>query len=186
MKVTQTELPGVLIVEPTVFGDSRGFFLESYRDRSYAEAGIADRFVQDNVSMSMKGVVRGLHYQFPRGQAKLIQVLTGAVFDVVVDVRSGSPTIGRWLATTLSGENKRQIYVPPGFAHGFCVLFDNTLFHYKVSDYYLPEDEVEIAWNDPDIGIAWPVADPVLSDKDRMAPRLRAIAAHRLPPYDGR
>ena len=184
MKVIPTELPGVLIIEPSVFGDDRGFFLEIYQRRRFAEAGITTEFVQDNLSLSMRGVLRGLHYQHPTGQAKLIQVLAGEVFDVVLDVRSGSPTIGLWQTTILTGDNKRQLFVPPGFAHGFCVMRDHTLFHYKVSDYYAPLHEVSVRWNDPDLAIPWPIPEPTLSDKDRLGLRLRHIAAARLPPYD--
>jgi dTDP-4-dehydrorhamnose 3,5-epimerase len=185
MKVSRTDLPGVLLIEPKVFGDDRGFFVETYRRSRYTEAGAADEFVQDNLSSSARGVLRGLHYQNPKGQAKLVQVFAGEIWDVVVDVRSGSPTIGRWVAVTLSSADKRQLYVPAGFAHGFCTTSETALVSYKTSEVYAPECEVSVAWNDPDLGIDWPISAPTLSDKDRLAPRLRDIPAGRLPPYEG-
>jgi dTDP-4-dehydrorhamnose 3,5-epimerase len=166
MNVLPTELPGVLIVEPRVFGDGRGFFFESYQQRRYAEAGIPGPFVQDNVSRSARGILRGLHFQHPRAQGKLVMVLAGSVFDVAVDVRRGSPTFGKWVGVELSGENKRQLWIPPGFAHGFCVTSESADFAYKCTDFYAPEHEHTVAWNDPRIGIRWPVEQPQLSTKD--------------------
>lgn len=185
MKVTQTALPGVLLVEPRVFGDARGFFSESYHAERYAAAGIAGRFVQDNVSLSRRGVLRGLHVQHPHAQGKLVQVLRGEVFDVAVDVRAGSPTFGRWAGEYLSAENKRQLWLPTGFAHGFVVMSDEALFAYKCTDYYRPETERTIQWNDPRIGVAWPIVDVVLSAKDRDGVPLADVPPALLPPYIG-
>lgn len=172
MRVVQTALPGVVIVEPQVFEDSRGFFFESYSYRRYAEHGIDVEFVQDNHSLSVRGTLRGLHYQAAPGQAKLVRVVSGEVWDVAVDIRHGSPTFGRWVGVTLSAANKRQLYIPVGFAHGFCVLSDTAEFLYKVSSYYAPTLERGIAWDDPALGIAWPVTDPILSERDTRHPRL--------------
>ena len=173
MQVIETKLPGVLIIEPRVFEDRRGFFYESYNYREYAQRGIRDVFVQDNHSRSVKGVLRGLHYQTPPGQAKLVRVVVGEVFDVVVDIRWGSPTYGQWLGVWLSAENRRQLYIPVGFAHGFCVTSEVAEFLYKVSNYYSPPDERGIAWDDPDLGIEWPITEPILSDRDQHHPRLK-------------
>jgi len=183
MQVIPTELPGVLILEPKVFGDGRGFFVETFHARRYAQAGITGPFVQDNLSFSQRGVLRGLHLQHPHDQGKLVYVLQGEVFDVAVDVRVGSPNFGRWTGTMLSGENKRQFYVPPGFAHGFCTVSDTALFAYKCTDVYHPETELSIAWDDPDIGVEWPVTSPLLSEKDREAPRLKDVEPGKLPGY---
>ncbi len=172
MQVTETELPGVRIIEPQVFEDRRGFFFESWNARRYAEAGIADYFVQDNHSRSTYGSLRGLHYQAAPGQAKLVRVVVGEVWDVAVDIRWGSPTFGRWVGVTLSAENCRQLYVPVGYAHAFCVTSDVADFLYKVTSYYAPADERGIAWDDPALAIPWPVSEPVLSDRDRRHPRL--------------
>ena len=172
MEVIETKLPGVLIIEPKVFRDARGFFFESYSYREYAAHGITDVFVQDNHSRSVRGVLRGLHYQAPPGQAKLVRVAVGEVFDVAVDIRWGSPTFGQWVGVTLSAENHRQLYIPVGFAHGFCVLSEVAEFLYKVSNYYSAPDERGIAWDDPDLAIPWPVQDPLLSERDRRHPRL--------------
>ncbi len=183
MNIIETELPGVFIVEPRVFGDARGFFMESFNSERYKGAGIPDRFVQDNLSCSARGVLRGLHFQNPNPQGKLVSVLQGEVFDVAVDIRVGSPTFGRWTGTTLSAENKRQLYIPPDFAHGFLVTGEVALFFYKCTDYYRPASESTVLWNDPDIGIEWPIDAPVLSDKDRAAPTLRAMLENALPRY---
>jgi len=172
MRVIQAKLPGVLIIEPDVYEDSRGFFFESYSYRGYAEHGITDEFVQDNHSKSVRGVLRGLHYQAAPGQAKLVRVVRGAVFDVAVDIRWGSPTFGQWLGTVLCAENHRQVYIPVGYAHGFCVTSDVAEFLYKVSRYYSSEDERGIAWDDPDLAIEWPTQSPILSERDRCHPRL--------------
>lgn len=184
MKVETTSIPGVLFIAPTVHGDERGFFMESYSRNRYAEAGMPSEFVQDNVSLSAKGILRGLHLQQPNAQGKLCSVLEGEVFDVAVDVRVGSPTFGRWESITLSAENKRQIYVPPGFAHGFCVLSERALFSYKCSDFYSAASEVGIKWDDPEIGIEWPIESPRLSGKDKENRRLHEIPADELPRYE--
>lgn len=183
MKVIETDLPGVLIIEPQVFGDPRGFFKETYHEARYREAGIPVHFVQDNHSRSRQGVLRGLHYQLVQPQAKLVAVTRGRVFDVAVDIRRGSPTFGRWAGTVLDDQSHRQLYVPAGFAHGFCVLSEETDFVYKCTDYYHPQSEHGIAWDDPDIGIAWPSLNVILSDKDLRNPRLAAQAAEHLPLY---
>ena len=183
MNVIETKLPGVLIIEPKVFGDARGYFMESFQAERYAEAGIPGPFVQDNLSFSRQGILRGLHVQNPRPQGKLVQVLQGEVFDVAVDIRVGSPTFGLWEGAVLSAENARQLYVPPGFAHGFVVTSETALFAYKCTDYYLPQSELSIIWNDPDIGIRWPLNDPQLSVKDAAGVRLAAVAPERLPKY---
>jgi len=185
VKVEPTRLPGVLLIEPEVFGDARGFFMETFRQSRYREAGISATFVQDNLSFSQHGVLRGLHLQSPSLQAKLVQVLQGSVFDVAVDVRRGSPCFGRWFGTELSADNKRQLFIPEGFAHGFCVTSDAALFAYKCSGDYAPDEQVSVLWNDPAIDVDWPVEDPVLADKDRVAPLLAEVEPSRLPEYDG-
>jgi dTDP-4-dehydrorhamnose 3,5-epimerase len=185
MKLVPADIPEVRIVDPDVFGDERGFLLETWSSRRYEEAGIPPTFVQDNLSRSVRGVLRGLHLQHPFDQGKLVYVIEGEVFDVAVDLRRGSPTFGRWVGATLSGKNKRQIYIPPGFAHGFCVTADFALLAYKCSDVYRPDAELGIAWNDPALGIAWPIATPLLSNKDRMYPRLAELPLERLPHYEG-
>ena len=171
----ETELPGVRIVEPRVHRDGRGFFVESYHAPRYAELGIRDVFVQDNHSRSARGTLRGLHAQFPRAQAKLVRVIEGEIFDVVVDARRGSPSYARFVATRLSAENFRQLYVPPGFVHGFCVTSETAQVEYKCSEVYRPEDEFSVLWNDPEIAIPWPLDDPILSARDRDAARLRDV-----------
>ena len=167
MKVVETALPGVLILEPRVHGDTRGFFIETYHAQRYAELGLPAVFVQDNHSRSSRGVLRGLHYQLQHPQGKLVRVTQGEVFDVAVDIRKGSPTFGQWAGVLLSGENHRQFYVPPGFAHGFCALSDTADFLYKCTDYYHPESEHGVRWNDPAIGIEWPAMEYQLSQKDQ-------------------
>jgi len=181
VNVIQTPLPGVLLIEPKVFGDTRGFFLESYHEDRYREAGIPLRFVQDNHSRSRHGVLRGLHYQVTRPQGKLVRVTAGEVFDVAVDIRPGSPSFGKWFGANLSGENHRQLWIPPGFAHGFAVLSDSADFLYKCTDYYRPEDEGGIAWDDPDLAIEWQVNGPQLSAKDLNYPRLKDVPKEKLP-----
>lgn len=181
MKITETELPGVLVLEPRVFRDDRGYFLESWNQARYAEAGLPAAFVQDNLSYSTRGVLRGLHYQHPAAQGKLVCVLAGEVFDVAVDIRRGSPTFGRWVGVTLSAENGLQMYVPEGYAHGFLVTSESALFSYKCTRPYRPSDEGIVLWDDPDLGIAWPSAAPRLAPKDATAPRLRDIPHDRLP-----
>lgn len=181
MKATATELPEVLILEPQVFGDARGFFMESFSQRAFDEAvGRPVAFVQDNHSRSARGVLRGLHYQLaPHAQGKLVRVTSGAVFDVAVDMRRSSPRFGRWVGTELSGENRRQLWIPPGFAHGFLVLSESADFLYKTTDYYAPECERGVLWNDPAIGIRWPETGgaPVLSQKDAVAAPLQRAEA---------
>ncbi|WKZ85924.1 dTDP-4-dehydrorhamnose 3,5-epimerase [Ralstonia pickettii] len=174
LTVTPTTLPGVLLLEPKVFGDSRGFFFESFSAKDFeAATGLRREFVQDNHSRSVRNVLRGLHYQIQHPQGKLVRVVAGEVFDVAVDIRKDSPTFGRWVGVTLSAENKRQLWVPEGFAHGFLVTSDSAEFAYKTTEYWYQGDERCIAWNDPDIGVAWPItAAPVLSDKDARAPHL--------------
>ncbi|UCF17940.1 MAG: dTDP-4-dehydrorhamnose 3,5-epimerase [Phycisphaerales bacterium] len=183
MNVIETKLPGILILEPTVFGDERGFFLETWNAKRYEEAGIPGPFVQDNASFSRKGALRGLHFQHPKSQGKLVQILSGEVVDVAVDIRVGSPTFGQWISEVLSETNHRQIYVPAGFAHGYCVTSETTVFSYKCTDFYNPAAEGGISWNDPDLGIDWPVAEPILSPKDADRPRLKDIPADRLPRF---
>ncbi|HNX69620.1 MAG TPA: dTDP-4-dehydrorhamnose 3,5-epimerase [Candidatus Omnitrophota bacterium] len=178
MKFIKTPIDGVLVIEPKVFPDSRGFFYESYQKEIFAAHGIFDDFVQDNASASAKDVLRGLHFQIePRAQAKLIRVTRGSVFDVAVDIRPGSETFGKHFAVVLSGENKKMLYIPKGFAHGFCVLEEGTEFFYKVSDYYSPEHERGILWSDPQLGIPWPRPgrEFILSGKDRNYPLLRDV-----------
>jgi dTDP-4-dehydrorhamnose 3,5-epimerase len=174
MKVTPTAIPEVLIIEPKVFGDARGFFCESFNQKEFNEAiGTEYQFVQDNHSRSAKGVLRGLHYQIQQPQGKLVRVVRGAVFDVAVDIRKSSPTFGKWVGVELSEENQRQVWVPPGFAHGFFVTTELADFLYKTTDYYVPQHERCIAWGDPDIDIKWPGdRPPNLSDKDRLGIRL--------------
>jgi dTDP-4-dehydrorhamnose 3,5-epimerase len=183
MKITKTKLSGVLVIEPDVFGDARGFFIETFSSKRYEEAGLKLPFVQDNVSFSTKGILRGLHFQNPHAQGKLVQVLAGEVFDAAVDIRAGSPTFGQWFGEKLSAENHKQMYVPPGFAHGFCVLSNTALFSYKCTNYYSPATEGGIIWNDPDIGITWPINNPLVSKKDAGYTRLKDIPKDKLPRY---
>jgi len=180
MKVLTCDIAGLLVVEPKVFGDARGFFLETWNRRRYGEAGVDADFVQDNVSFSRRGILRGLHFQNPKPQGKLLQVLQGEVFDVAVDIRRSSPTFGKWHGLILSAENKRQFYIPPGFAHGFLVLSDTALFHYKCTEFYSPQDELAIRWDDPDVGIAWPLKEPLISERDAKGLRLREVPRDRL------
>ena len=175
MNVIHTEIPGTIIIEPKVFGDARGFFLETFQANRYAEAGIKESFVQDNHSHSAFGVLRGLHFQRQHPQGKLVFVTQGEVFDVAVDLRPDSPAFGRWVGVTLSADNHRQFYVPPGCAHGFCVVSPSADFQYKCTDYYQPQDEGCVRWDDPDIGIAWPISNPSLSAKDAAAPFLKDL-----------
>jgi dTDP-4-dehydrorhamnose 3,5-epimerase len=184
VKISPTRIPEVLLVEPDVFGDSRGFFMETWNQRKYAEQGLTAGFVQDNHSFSSRGVLRGLHYQLRRPQGKLVRVATGCVFDVAVDIRRGSPGFGNWVGVELSAANRRQLYIPPGFAHGFCVVSDTADFLYKCTDYYDPHDEHGIIWNDPSIGIDWPLADVVVSGKDAANGRLDSMT-ELLPHYRG-
>lgn len=183
MKVIASSLPGVCIIEPQVHGDERGFFLESYHEQRYRECGIDMAFVQDNISFSVQHTLRGLHYQYPRQQAKLVQVLQGEIFDVAVDIRRGSPTWGQWTGIVISAENKRQVYIPQGFAHGFCVTSKTALFLYKCSAVYVPEDEGGVRWDDPHLAIQWPVHTPVLSQRDQSFEFLKDVPASRVPNY---
>ena len=184
MKVIKAHLDGLVLIEPQVFKDPRGYFFETFQAERYKENGIACNFVQDNLSYSTKNTLRGLHYQYPSGQAKLVSVMRGEVLDVVVDIRRGSPTFGQWEGVTLSAENHRQLFVPEGFAHGFCVLSEDALFVYKCSDYYAPAAEHGIAWDDPDMGIGWPLEQPLMSEKDTCYPRLRDVDEKDLPIYE--
>ncbi|MBS0208559.1 MAG: dTDP-4-dehydrorhamnose 3,5-epimerase [Planctomycetes bacterium] len=177
-------LPGVMLIEPKLFLDSRGYFLETWNDERYPALGLSARMVQDNLSSSKQGVLRGLHYQFPHPQGKLVSVLLGKIFDVAVDIRVGSPTYGEWNGVTLSGEDHRQFYIPPGFAHGYCVLTPRAIVAYKCTELYRPKCESTIAWNDSAIGIQWPVSDPILSAKDADALCLADIPRERLPRYE--
>ncbi len=170
MKIIQTSIPEVIVFIPPVFTDSRGYFLETYQQQKYAEAGIPKPFVQDNQSYSTKNVLRGLHFQLRHPQGKLVRVTQGSVFDVAIDVRKSSPTFGKWHGEIISAENKKQMYVPENFAHGFCVLSDSAEFLYKCTDFYTPGDEVGLIWNDPQLGIEWPIDEPILSDKDAVLP----------------
>jgi len=185
MKVTPLQIPEILLVEPKVFGDARGYFVETFQAERYAQAGINARFVQDNLSRSSRGTLRGLHLQYPNAQAKLVYVVEGEVFDVAVDVRVGSPSFGKWTGAHLSARDHRQMYIPPGFAHGFCVKSEYALFAYKCSDIYLPQHEVGVAWNDPALAISWPVSQPTISEKDQRFPPLAQIDPARLPPWKG-
>lgn len=178
-----TDLEGVWIFEPKVFGDGRGFFMETWNRDRYAEAGLTATFVQDNVSRSSRGVLRGLHYQTPNGQGKLVQVLEGEVLDAAVDIRVGSPTFGRSVAVTLSDTNFRQLYIPPGFAHGFYVQSPTAIFAYKCTAFYNPAAEGGVLWNDPDLKIPWMAEHPLLSEKDGRYPRLKDISPDKLPHY---
>lgn len=183
MEVRATPLGGVVVLEPAVHRDARGYFVETFRADRYAQAGLPGTFVQDNESASTRGTVRGLHAQLRRPQGKLVRAVTGEIFDVVVDIRPGSPTFRRWIGVRLSEENFRQIYIPPGFAHGICVLSERARIAYKCTDFYDPEGELRLLWNDPELGIDWPVTDPVLSDKDAAALPLSAWM-DRLPRYE--
>jgi len=175
MHIEHTPLAGVKLLIPRVFGDDRGFFMETFNRRTAMQLGIPTEFVQDNHSYSQQGVLRGLHYQHPTWQGKLVRVVAGEVYDVAVDIRPGSPGYGQWYGAWLSGANKRQMYVPEGFAHGFCVTSADAHVLYKCTSLYAPDEDAGVLWNDPDIGIDWPVAEPVLSEKDSAAPRLKDI-----------
>lgn len=187
MKIIKTHLPGIIVFEPKVFGDKRGFFLETFRQDVLQQAGINVTFVQDNHSRSNQGVLRGLHYQLTQTQGKLVRVTSGSVYDVAVDVRHGSPTFGQWYGAHLDEESMRMMYVPPGYAHGFVVLSESADFLYKCTEYYHPESEQGIAWNDPDIGIEWPINDlaskVALSEKDKTSPFLKDQSPDKLPHY---
>ncbi len=183
MKVIETSLPGCVVIEPAVFGDERGFFFETWNADRYGQLGLPDKFVQSNVSSSARGVLRGLHYQWPKSQGKLLSVLEGEVYDVAVDIRRGSPTFGHWDAVILSAENKRQFWIPEGFAHGFAVLSERAIFSYLCTAQYDKFADASIRWNDADIAIDWPIDAPLLSDKDAVAPFLKDVAPERLPVF---
>ena len=183
MKIKPTDLPEVLLIEPDVYGDSRGFFMESWNRERYAQLGFSHKFVQDNVSFSRRGVLRGLHFQNPKPQGKLVSVLYGEVYDVAVDIRSGSPFFGRWIGINLSAENHLQLYIPPGFAHGFYVLSESALFCYKCTDFYCSEGDYTLRWDDPTLAIDWPTTDPALSAKDQGGIWLKDIPADALLAY---
>ncbi|HNR92156.1 MAG TPA: dTDP-4-dehydrorhamnose 3,5-epimerase [Dokdonella sp.] len=183
MKIQRTVLEGCLVIEPVVHGDARGFFYESFNARRFAEAGLDLAFVQTNVSRSAHGVLRGLHYQWPNPQGKLVSVLEGEVYDVAVDIRRGSPSFGRWVAAILSADNKRHFWIPPGFAHGFAVLSEHATFVYQCTTPYERAGDAAIRWNDAELAIDWPIAQPSLSDKDAKAPFLAEVASDRLPVF---
>jgi len=183
MKLIETSLPGCMVIEPKVFGDERGAFFESWNAETFAQHNLPTRFVQSNVSTSSQSVLRGLHYQWPRSQGKLVSVLQGEVYDVAVDIRQGSPTSGQWAAVILSAENHRQFWIPEGFAHGFVTLSERVIFHYLCTDVYVREDDANIRWNDAAFAIDWPIAAPLLSPKDAAAPFLADIPTERLPVY---
>ncbi|MFW7379728.1 MAG: dTDP-4-dehydrorhamnose 3,5-epimerase [Oligoflexus sp.] len=185
MKVFDCKIPGLKLIEPQVFCDQRGYFMESYHKHRYQETGIMADLVQDNLSYSRYGVLRGLHIQNPKSQGKLVTVLEGEVFDVAVDLRRGSPAFGKWYGVRLSSENKKQFWIPRGFAHGFVVVSKTALFVYKCDEYYQPDSDLTIQWNDPDIDIHWPIHDPVLSPKDRTAKRLCEFNDEDLPSFEG-
>ncbi len=182
MNFVKTKLPGVIVIEPDVHRDARGFFIETYHRKKYAAGGIPGPFVQDNHSKSTKGILRGMHAQLKHPQGKLIRVLRGEIFDVAVDIRKGSPTFAQWVGATISADNFKQIYVPPGCAHGFVVLSDIAEVEYKCTELYDPSDELRLLWNDPQISIQWPIKDPILSEKDLNAPTLEALG-NSLPAY---
>jgi dTDP-4-dehydrorhamnose 3,5-epimerase len=182
MQVKATELQGVIIIEPEIYRDSRGYFFESWNVEKYKDS-LPFNFVQDNISYSRKGVLRGMHFQNPRPQAKLVSVLYGEIFDVIVDLRLGSPTFKKWFGLYLSSQNHRQLFIPEGYAHGFIVTADEAIFHYKCSGYYSPIDELGIVWNDPELNINWPIENPIVSSKDKNASLLKEIPEERLFAY---
>jgi dTDP-4-dehydrorhamnose 3,5-epimerase len=184
MRVLDTDLPGVRVVEPSVFRDPRGALIEMWNQTRHVEGGLMSGPVLDLVSISDRGVVRGLHYQRPFAQAKLVSVLEGEVYDVALDIRHGSPHFGRWTSATLSAENARQLFIPRGFAHGYAVVSERAVLHYKVDDHYHPEAEAGVAWDDPDVAIPWPIPISTVSDRDRAHPRLRDVPVERLPRFD--
>lgn len=175
MKILPTSIPEVIVFEPSIFTDERGYFFETYQQKKYAEASVLKNFVQDNQSYSVKNVLRGLHFQMRYPQSKLVRVTQGSVFDVAVDIRRNSPTFGQWHGEILSAENKKQMYIPEKFAHGFCVLSDGAEFLYKCTDFYIPSDESGLIWNDPQLNIEWPINEPILSEKDTILPKLSEI-----------
>lgn len=184
MKIYDAGLNGLLVCQPQVFRDERGWFRETWREPAYQQAGIREQFVQDNLSYSRHGVLRGLHFQHPHGQGKLVSVVRGEVYDVAVDLRVGSPTFAQWRGFVLSEENALQVYIPPGFAHGFLVISDDALFLYKCTALFRPDADRNLAWNDPEMNIPWPILEPVLSPRDRSAPTLSLINSGSLPHYE--
>ena len=184
MKFIQTPLSDLVVIEPKVFADSRGFFMEIFHAKKFLCAGIEANFVQDNHSVSEKGTLRGLHYQLPHAQGKLVRVTEGSVFDICVDIRHGSPTFGRWFGIEISAENKKELWIPPGFAHGFCVTSRKASFLYKCTDYYTPSAEHTLLWNDPELNINWPLENPILSEKDTRGLPLKNIPPESLPTYE--
>jgi dTDP-4-dehydrorhamnose 3,5-epimerase len=178
-------LPGVIVIEPVKYKDPRGYFLETFHQKKYADSGIDQIFVQDNYSRSKRDTLRGLHYQLQHPQGKLVYAVAGEIYDVIVDIRYGSPTFGQWSSIHLSAENCRQIFIPKGFAHGFCVLSETADVVYKCTDFYAPGDDFGIFWSDPQIGIEWPVENPILSDKDKKHPKLSDVSRNLLPVYSG-
>jgi dTDP-4-dehydrorhamnose 3,5-epimerase len=184
MKVIETSLPGVLVIEPQVFKDARGHFYESHHAGKYAKLGIHAKFVQTNVSRSARGVLRGLHYQWPNPQGKLVSVLDGEVYDVAVDIRHASPTFGQWTSVMLTADNHRHMWIPEGFAHGFCVLSEHATFTYQCTALYDPVADASVAWNDAAIGVDWPISQPLISDKDAKAPLLSNVPSDRLPSFN--
>ena len=183
LQAVKTAIPEVLLFEPDVFGDQRGFFMETYNRQNYSAKGLECCFVQDNYSHSAQGILRGLHYQLQYPQGKFVYVIRGEVFDVAVDIRRGSPTFGKWVGQILSKDNRRQMFIPAGFAHGFCVLSETADFMYKCTDFYHPEDDRGINWADPSLGISWPIKEPLLSEKDRSLPCLKDLPEDLLPTY---
>lgn len=183
MEVVETSLPGCVIIEQPVFGDARGFFFESWNSERFEAHGLPGTFVQSNVSSSSRGVLRGLHYQWPRPQGKLISVIEGEVYDVAVDLRRGSPHFGRWTSTILDSSSKRQLWIPEGFAHGFAVISERAVFSYLCTDVYVREADAGLRWDDPAIGVEWPIQDPLLSEKDATAPLLADVPRERLPVF---
>lgn len=181
MKILSTPLDGVKIIEPVIFKDPRGAFMETYNEKKYKNNNIVSNFVQDNISFSTRNTLRGLHYQYPHAQAKLVQVISGEIFDVAMDIRRNSKTFGQWTSVVLSEENNRQLFIPEGFAHGFCVLSETAVFMYKCGDFYSPECEGGIIWSDPNLGIKWPIDNPLLSEKDNEYSCLKDIPFDRLP-----
>lgn len=184
MNVIPAAIDGLLILEPRVYEDNRGYFMETYQQDRYDASGVDRLFVQDNISFSVRGTLRGLHFQIQRPQAKLIQVITGEIFDVAVDLRPGSATFGEWIGITLSDANHRQLFIPEGFAHGFCVMSETVHFLYKCSDVYMPQDEGGVLWSDPDIGVEWPLDHPIVSGKDSRLPLLSELSPDQYPQVD--
>ncbi len=181
MEIKSNSIDGIIIIEPEIHRDNRGYFMETYHQKRYVKAGVNRIFVQDNISSSIQGTLRGLHFQIKHPQAKLVQVVSGEIFDVAVDLRPGSPTFGKWTGIHLSDQNRLQFFIPEGFAHGFCVLSDTAVFFYKCSEFYAPDDEGGIIWSDPEIGISWPFKTPIISEKDKQLSPLSLLEPDQLP-----